>query len=169
MDSETTKPPGRKGYSKLGAIKTLSGSCLEDLSIGQAADRSRSITAADLEAFAAVTGDNNPVHLDEAFAATTSFAGRIAHGMLLAGHISAVLGAELPGSGSVYVSQTLRFRRPVRIGDLVTTRAVIIAIDNDRARVTLTTVCKVGGKTVVDGEAEVMVPRRNARAAVGAA
>jgi 3-hydroxybutyryl-CoA dehydratase len=138
----------------------LSGMFLEDLSVGQSAELARTVTGADLEAFADVTGDDNPVHLDEAFAAATPFGGRIAHGMLSAGYISAVIGTRLPGSGAIYVSQSLRFRRPVRIGDTVTARAEITAIDEARGRVTLKTVCSVAGKAVVDGEAEIMVPRR---------
>lgn len=134
--------------------------CLEDLSVGQGAELTRTVLAADLEAFASVTGDSNPLHLDEAYAATTSFGGRIAHGMLSAGYISAVIGTTLPGPGAIYVSQSLRFRRPVRIGDAVVTRVEITAIDETRAGVTLKTVCLVGGKPVVEGEAEVMVPRR---------
>lgn len=144
----------------MGASGELRGYCLEDLSVGQAAEFRRPVTAADIEAFAALSGDDNPVHLDEAFAAASSFGGRIAHGMLVASHISAVLGAELPGHGSIYISQTLRFRRPVRIGDLVTARVEIIAIDADRARVSLATTCSVSGKRVIEGEAEVMVRRR---------
>jgi 3-hydroxybutyryl-CoA dehydratase len=140
----------------------LTGLFLEDLSVGQSEELARTVTGADLEAFAAVTGDENPVHLDEAFAATTPFGGRIAHGMLSAGYISAVIGTRLPGPGAIYVSQSLRFRRPVRIGDTVTARAEITAIDKARGRVSLKTVCSVAGKTVVDGEAEIMVPRRGA-------
>jgi 3-hydroxybutyryl-CoA dehydratase len=135
---------------------------LEDLSVGQSEELARTVTGSDLEAFAAVTGDDNPVHLDEAFAAATPFGGRIAHGMLSAGYISAVIGTRLPGPGAIYVSQSLRFRRPVRIGDTVTARAEITAIDQARGRVSLKTVCSVAGKTVVDGEAEIMVPRRGA-------
>jgi 3-hydroxybutyryl-CoA dehydratase len=138
----------------------LSGLFLEDLAVGQSAELTRAVTGADLEAFAAVTGDDNPVHLDEAFAAATPFGGRIAHGMLSAGYISAVIGTKLPGSGAIYISQSLRFRRPVRIGDSVTARAEITAIDPARGRVTLKTVCTVGGKAVVDGEAEIMVPKK---------
>jgi 3-hydroxybutyryl-CoA dehydratase len=138
----------------------LPGLCLEDLSVGQSASRTRTVTEADIEAFAAVTGDHNPVHMDEAYAATTPFKGRIAHGMLSAGYISAVLGVDLPGPGAIYLSQSLRFRRPVRIGDTVEARVRITAIDADKARVTLVTVCSVGGKPVVDGEAVVMVSRR---------
>ena len=133
---------------------------LEDLAIGQSAERRRVVTAADLDAFAAVTGDDKPVHLDEAYAATTPFGGRIAHGMLGAGYISAVLGTQLPGPGAIYVSQTLFFRRPVRIGDEVTARATVSAIDERRGRVTLATVCEVGGKPVVEGEAVVIAPKR---------
>jgi 3-hydroxybutyryl-CoA dehydratase len=137
---------------------------MEDLSVGQAAELTRQVSAGDVEAFASVTGDDNPVHLDEAYAAATPFGGRIAHGMLGAGYISAVIGTKLPGPGTIYVSQTLRFRRPVRIGDSVTARAEIVALDEPRARVTLKTTCLVNGKSVIEGEAQVMVPRRGARA-----
>lgn len=140
----------------------MKGLFLEDLSVGQSAELARVVAASDLEAFAAVTGDDNPVHLDETFAVTTSFGGRIAHGMLSAGYISAVIGTRLPGPGAIYISQTLRFRRPVRIGDTVTTRVEITGIDEARGRVTLKTVCTVGGKVVVEGEAEIMAPRRTA-------
>jgi len=138
----------------------LSGFCLEDLSLGQSAEMAREVTGADLEGFAAVTGDDNPIHLDETYAAATPFGGRIAHGMLSAGYISAVIGTRLPGPGAIYVSQSLRFRRPVRIGDTVTTRVEVTAIDPARSRATFKTVCLVGGKPVVEGEAEIMVPRR---------
>lgn len=140
----------------------MNGLFLEDLSIGQAAELARTVTSGDLVAFAEVTGDNNPVHLDEAYASTTPFGGRIAHGMLSAGYISAVIGTKLPGPGAIYLSQALRFRRPVKIGDTVVAHAEITAIDTDRARVTLKTVCSVAGKAVVEGEAEIMVPRRSA-------
>jgi 3-hydroxybutyryl-CoA dehydratase len=138
----------------------LAGLCLEDLSVGQSAVRSRAVSEADIEAFAAVTGDRNPVHLDEAYAQGTAFKGRIAHGMLSAGYISALLGVDLPGPGAIYLSQSLRFRRPVRIGDTVEAKVTVAAIDLDKGRVTLQTVCSVGGKAVVDGEAVVMVSRR---------
>jgi 3-hydroxybutyryl-CoA dehydratase len=138
----------------------MQGACLEDLAIGQTAERRMAVTAGDIEAFAQVTGDTNPLHLDEAYARTTTFAGRIAHGMLSASYISAVLGTELPGAGSIYVSQTLNFRRPVRIGDEVTAMVKVAGIDAARARVTFETACVVGGKTVLDGEAVVIVPRR---------
>ena len=140
----------------------MAGFFLEDLSVGQSAELVRTVTEQDITAFAAVTGDVNPVHLDETYAATTPFKRRIAHGMLSAGHISAVLGTRLPGPGAIYVSQTLNFKRPVHIDDEVTSRVTITAIDEKRRFVTLTTVCEVGGKRVVEGEAVVMVPRKAA-------
>jgi 3-hydroxybutyryl-CoA dehydratase len=140
----------------------MQGAFLEELEVGQTAELKRTVAEGDLVAVAAVTGDDNPLHLDEAYAAATPFKGRIAHGMLSAGYISAVLGTKLPGPGAVYVSQTLSFRRPVRIGDEVTAEAKVAAIDAARGRVTFETRCVVGGKTVVEGEAVVVVPRRPA-------
>jgi len=140
----------------------MQGLFLEDLSVGQSADLVRTVGEADIIAFAAVTGDNNPVHLDADYAETTSFGERIAHGMLSAGYISAVIGTQLPGPGAIYLSQALRFKRPVKIGDEVTARATITEIDEAKARVTLATVCLVNGKPVVEGEALIMVPRKAA-------
>jgi 3-hydroxybutyryl-CoA dehydratase len=134
----------------------------EDLTVGQGAETTRTVGAADIDAFAAVSGDTNPMHLDAAYAAATPFGERIAHGMLAAAFISAVLGVKLPGPGAVYLSQSLRFRRPVRIGDAVTARATVAGLDAAKARVTLATVCSVNGRPVVDGEAVVMVPHRPA-------
>jgi len=138
----------------------LAGFCLEDLSVGQSAERAHTVTEADIQAFAQVSGDANPVHMDEAYAAASPFKGRIAHGMLSGAYISAVLGEQLPGHGAIYVSQALRFRRPVRIGDVVTARVTVSAIDAEKARVSLDTVCLVAGKSVVEGEAVLMVSRR---------
>lgn len=140
----------------------MQGLFLEDLSVGQSAELVRTVDERAIELFAEVTGDNNPVHLDADFAATTPFKERIAHGMLSAGYISAVIGTKLPGPGAIYISQQLSFRRPVKIGDEVTARATITAIDTDKARVTLETVCLVGGKPVLTGEALIMVPRKGA-------
>ncbi len=140
----------------------MQGKFLEELSVGQSAQLVRTVGEADIVAFAQVTGDTNPVHLDPDYAAKTSFGGRIAHGMLSAGYISAVLGTALPGPGAIYLSQTLKFKRPVRIGDEVTAVVTISEINEAKAQVTLATVCKVGGKAVVDGEAVVMVPRKAA-------
>ena len=136
------------------------GKFFEDLSVGDTAEMSFPVTEQVIEKFADVSGDDNPVHLDEAFAATTQFGTRIAHGMLSAGFISAMIGTKLPGYGCIYLSQSLRFRRPVKIGDSVVVTATVTALDPDKARATIETVCAVGGKAVVEGEALIMVPRR---------
>jgi 3-hydroxybutyryl-CoA dehydratase len=140
-------------------MNTAGGKALQDLSLGDQAERSFTVGAADIEAFADVSHDRNPVHLDEAYAATTPFKGRIAHGMLAAAYVSAVLGQDLPGPGSVYVSQSLRFKRPVRVGDTVIVKVSVEDIVERTGKVTLKTTCQVNGKTVMDGEAEVLVPR----------
>lgn len=138
----------------------MQGLYFEDLSEGQSAEQSHEVSAAVVDAFARLSGDTNPLHLDDAYAKTTTFGGRIAHGMLAGAYISAVIGAKLPGPGSIYLDQSLRFRRPVHLGDLVIARVTVKALNARRGYVTLKTVCEVGGKTVVDGEAVVMVPRR---------
>jgi 3-hydroxybutyryl-CoA dehydratase len=140
----------------------MQGLFFEDLSVGQSAEMSRTVTADVIEAFADVSGDNNPVHLDAAYAAATPFGERIAHGMLSGAYISAVIGTQLPGPGTIYLSQAMRFRRPVKIGDVVTARATITALDAEKGRVTIATVCEVAGKAVVEGEALVMAPKRSA-------
>lgn len=136
------------------------GHFIEDLSVGQSASYTKTVTEADIVKFAEVSGDNNPVHLDEAFAQSTMFKGRIAHGMLSAGFISTVIGTKLPGSGTIYMSQTLRFKAPVRIGDTVTATCTITEIIAEKRRAVLNTVCKVGDTVVIEGEALVMVPAR---------
>jgi 3-hydroxybutyryl-CoA dehydratase len=131
----------------------------DELTIGRSAERTHTVTEGDIVAFAAVSGDHNPLHLDEAQAATTMFKGRIAHGMLSASYISAVIGTQLPGFPCVYVSQQLAFRRPVRIGDTITTECVIVERFVADRRVRLSTRCRnQQGKTVLDGEAIVLVP-----------
>jgi 3-hydroxybutyryl-CoA dehydratase len=135
------------------------GLTLEQVEVGKTAERMHTVTEKDIQAFADVSGDHNPVHLDAAFAETTQFKGRIAHGMLSGAYISATIAGDLPGPGSIYISQTMNFRRPVRIDDTVLTRVTVTAIDLDKARVTLKTECLVNAKTVVEGEAVVMVPR----------
>ena len=110
--------------------------------------------------FAAVSTDTNPVHLNEEVAKQSIFGTRIAHGMLSAGLISAVLGTQLPGPGTIYLGQTLRFRAPVKIGDTVAATVEIAALDPEKKRATLKTVCSVAGKSVIEGEAQVQVPSR---------
>ena len=133
---------------------------LADLHVGQSATLARTVTAADIAQFAAVTGDANPVHLDEAYARTTPFGGRIAHGMLSAAFISAVLGMQLPGPGTIYLSQTLKFRAPVRPGDTVKTTVTVRELIADKNRVVLDAVCAVGELVVLQGEAVVLAPVR---------
>jgi 3-hydroxybutyryl-CoA dehydratase len=140
----------------------LRGKYLDEITDGMSAVFSKTVTEADIVLFAGITGDTNPVHLDEEFAKPTMFKGRIAHGMLTAGFISAVFGTKLPGPGCVYISQNLKFKAPVKIGDTVKARVTVSAIDQEKARVTFATTCHVGDKIVLDGEAQLMVPRRPA-------
>ncbi len=133
---------------------------LSDFNVGQTEYYERTVAEADIERFADVSGDDNPVHLDDTWAAATMFKGRIAHGMLSASYISTVIGTRLPGPGSIYMGQSLRFRAPVRIGDTVRATVTVRAIDEEKRRLTLDTVCSVGETTVIEGEALVMVPVR---------
>jgi 3-hydroxybutyryl-CoA dehydratase len=141
---------------------TLNGYYIEDLQEGMTEVFGKTITDADILMFAGVSGDTNPVHLNEEFAAGTPFQGRIAHGMLTASLISTVLGTKLPGPGCIYLSQTLKFLAPVRAGDTVRAEVTLKSLDRDRRRCVFETVCKVGGKNVLEGEAIIMVPRRPA-------
>ncbi len=131
----------------------------EDLAVGMAKVFSKTITEADLLMFAGVSGDTNPIHLDEDFASRTMFESRIAHGMLTASLVSTVLGTRLPGPGAVYISQNVRFLAPVRIGDTVIAHAEVAELGTKR-RVRMTTWCMVGERKVLDGEAVLMVPTR---------
>jgi len=140
--------------------KELHGYYLEDLSIGMSASHAKTVTEADVILFAGISGDDNPMHTNEEFASDTLFSGRIVHGMFSGALISAVLGTRLPGPGCVYITQTLKFKAPVRIGDTVTATATIKEIDADRRRVLLETICTVKGKMVLDGEALMMVNTR---------
>ena len=132
----------------------------EDLELGQEASYQRAVTDDDIVAFADVTGDRNPVHLDADYAATTPFKTRIAHGMLTAGYISAVFGTRLPGPGAIYISQTLNFRAPVRHGDIVVATVRIVDLAPAKRRARFDCSCRVGDKVVLEGEAILMVPGR---------
>jgi len=136
------------------------GVFFEDLAVGQSASMGKTITEADILMFAAVSMDTNPVHLNAEAAAASQFKERIAHGMLSAGLISAVLGTKLPGPGTIYLGQSLRFRRPVKIGDTVTATCEVTALDAAKKQATFKTVCTVAGKVVIDGEALVLPPSR---------
>jgi 3-hydroxybutyryl-CoA dehydratase len=138
---------------------------LEDLAVGMTAAYRHTLTEADVRAFADLSGDHNPLHLDEEFARTTRFKGRVVHGMLTASYFSTAL-AILPGPGTVYLSQTLSFRAPVRIGDTVEARVTVMDIIPEKGRVVLKTQCLVGDKVVIDGEAMALVPSRSAAARV---
>ncbi|MFM8820318.1 MAG: MaoC family dehydratase [Phenylobacterium sp.] len=140
----------------------MQGRFFEDLSVGDSAGMTRTVDDSVIQAFADVSTDSNPVHLDQAYAEGTMFKGRIAHGMLSGAYISAVIGMQLPGPGTIYLSQSLRFRRPVRLGDIVDVRVTVEALDPARGEATLSTVCEVDGKRVVEGEAVVLAPRREA-------
>ena len=140
---------------------TRTGLYFEDLTIGQSAELSHVVTDADIRGFAAISGDDNPVHLDAEYAANTQFKERIAHGILTASFVSALIGTKLPGPGSIYVSQTLSFKRPVKLGDEVHAKVEIKALDAGKARVTLACFCSVRGKSVLEGEAVAMAPRRS--------
>lgn len=129
-----------------------------DFQPGQRATFTKTITEADINAFAGITGDFNPLHVDAEFASRSRFGERIAHGMLTAGLISAVLGMRLPGPGGIFLSQTLKFLRPVRIGDTVTASAEVVGYRPDKRVVTLATAClNQRGETVVEGEAVLLV------------
>lgn len=136
------------------------GMTIEDLEEGQSASYSKIITEQDIVKFAEISGDTNPVHLDAEYATGTVFKERIAHGMLSASLISTVLGTKLPGPGAIYLSQTLKFKAPVKIGDEVTATGTITKLNRERRRATIECVCTVGGKPVIEGEAMVMVPSR---------
>lgn len=136
------------------------GTCFEDLRIGQTASLGKTITEADILLYAAVSLDTNPVHLNAEAARASVFGERIAHGMLSAGLISAVLGTQLPGPGTLYMRQSLRFAAPVKIGDTVVATVEVTALNPEKRRATLKTVCAVGDEVVIEGEAYVQVPSR---------
>ena len=138
----------------------LRGKYLDEISEGMSAVFSKTVTEADIVLYAGISGDTNPLHLNEDFAKGTMFKGRIAHGMLTAGFVSAVFGTKLPGPGCIYLSQSMKFKAPVKIGDTVVARVTVGAIDQAKGRVTFTTTCHVGDTVVLDGEAQLLVPRR---------
>ena len=143
-------------------MNELNGYHFEDLEVGMSATFAKTITEADIVLFAAASGDNNAMHINEEFAQTTAFKGRIAHGMLTASVISAAIAGRLPGPGTVYLGQNLRFKAPVRPGDTVHATVTVQALLAPKRRVSLTTVCTVGGQVVIEGDALVMPTSRSA-------
>jgi len=133
---------------------------IDDLKPGMSESYTRTVSERDVELFGEVSGDVNPVHFDEAFAAKTIFKGRIAHGVLSSSYISTVLGMKMPGPGTIFMSLTTRFKAPVRIGDTVVTTCTVREVNAEKRRVLFDCACKVGETTVVEGEALVMAPAK---------
>ena len=131
---------------------------LEEIEIGMNVSYSQTITDADIKAFSGISGDRNPIHLDEQYAEKSRYKKRIAHGLMTASYFSALFGTKIPGEGCVYVSQSLNFKRPVYIGDTVVATVEVISVDLAKKRVFFRTTCKVKNKVVTDGEAELFVP-----------
>lgn len=138
----------------------LLGYTIEDLEPGMSATFAKTITEADIVLFAGISGDINPVHLNHEFATETMFEGRIAHGMLTASFISTAIGTKLPGTGAIYLKQSLNFRAPVRVGETVRAKVTIRQVIREKRRVVLETVATVGDTVVIDGEALILVPSR---------
>jgi len=139
----------------------VEGKSIEEIKVGDSAEWSRTVTEHDIKLFAEATGDFNPVHLDQSYAEKTFFKGRIAHGLLSLGYISTVLGNILPGHGTIYISQEVKFLAPVKIGDTITAKVEVMEVNPDKNRVRFKTIClNQEGKIVLDGAAWVMPPKR---------
>ena len=138
--------------------KRAGGYAFEELNVGMTSVYSRTVGLSDIAAFAEVSGDTNPVHLDKEYARQSIFGERIAQGMLSAAFISKVLGTQLPGLGCIYIEQNLRFKAPVKVGDQVDAEVEVTELDSQKNRVRLRTVCRVGDTVVIDGEAKVLIP-----------
>ena len=137
------------------------GKSIDELKVGDSAQISKTITETDINDFAKVTGDFNPLHLDQAYAEKTMFKGRIAHGLLSVGFFSSILGNILPGHGTIYLSQEVRFLAPVRIGDTITAKVEVLELIGDKNRAKFKTICtNQDGKVVVDGVAWAMPPKK---------
>ncbi len=133
---------------------------IDQLKPGMSESFTKMVSESDVQKFGEVSGDMNPVHFDEEYARKTLFRGRIAHGVLSASYISTVLGMKMPGPGTIFMSVNCRFRAPVRIGETVTAVCTVREVNEEKRRVVFDCVCKVGDKTVIDGEALVMAPER---------
>jgi 3-hydroxybutyryl-CoA dehydratase len=133
---------------------------IDELQTGMSAQFEKTVTERDITLFGEVSGDTNPVHFDDAFAASTPFKGRIAHGVLTASYISTVLGMQMPGPGTIFLGLNIRFKAPVRIGDSVTATCTVREILSEKRRVIFDCLCKTGDTVVIEGEATVMPPAR---------
>ncbi len=133
---------------------------IEEIEEDMQVSYSQTITDADVKAFSGISGDKNPIHMDEEYAQNSRYKGRIAHGLMSASYFSALFGTKIPGSGCVYVSQSLKFLRAVYIGDTVIATVIVKSVDLENRRVIFRTVCKVKHKVVIDGEAELYVPKK---------
>ena len=142
------------------SVKDLNGFYFEDLKIGTTDEFSKTISEADIQTFADVSGDENPVHLNPEYAKATVFKGCIAHGILTASFVSTVIGTRMPGPGCIYVAQNLKFKAPVRAGDTVKAVCTVTELNEKRKFAEIQTQCFVGDKLVVDGNATIMVPTR---------
>jgi 3-hydroxybutyryl-CoA dehydratase len=165
VESFPARQSPQEGTMTLPPFQTL---YFEDLSVGMTESYSKTVKSSDVVGFAEITGDRNPIHLSEHFAAKTPFKGRIAHGLYTAGLISAVIGTRLPGPGAIYVSQTLKFLAPVKIGDTVDATVEVVELIEQRQRARLSCQCKVGNTVVLEGEAIVKIPRRPQGSEIGA-
>ena len=133
---------------------------LVDIEVGMEVSYSQTITDADIKAFSGISGDKNPVHMDEEYAEKSRYKKRIAHGLMSASYFSALFGTKIPGEGCVYVSQSLRFKKPVYLGDTVTASVIVTKVDLTKRRVFFRTICKVKNRIVIDGDAELYVPKQ---------
>lgn len=141
-------------------IDSLHGFYIEDIEIGMSESFEKTVSEEDVAAFAGLSGDTNPLHLDDEFARGTRVGERVVHGMVTASLISTLVGCRLPGPGCLWMGQTVRFLKPVRVGERVRARAEVVEIMRERQRIRMLTTCQVGENTVIDGEALVWVPSR---------
>jgi len=131
---------------------------IEEIKVGMQESYTQTITDADVKSFAGISGDRNPIHMDDSYAKNSRFKRRIAHGMISSSFFSALFGTKLPGAGCLYISQNLNFKKAVYIGDTVTAIIIVTKVDIAKKRVSFDTICKVGHRTVIDGEAELYIP-----------
>ena len=145
----------------ISTLELLHGYYFEDLKEGMRDAFAKTITNSDVSTFAGISGDTNPVHLNHEFASETLFEGQVVHGMLTASFISTVIGTKLPGPGCIYVAQNLRFKAPVKVGDTVTALCTVTKKIPEKCMIEMATICSVGGKTVLEGQATILVPVRS--------